>query len=198
MLYQLYGFLLGCCSSLAIWYFTTILLTPKIKVCRQIAKENQPGGKSKYRLKIINQSRYREAYGIQIYCRILYRNTYLTIKAPEIPVLYCRRSVKTSWSHERFVPINPMGIRNSKIEGFNNDDLLRKYKAGNLSLEDFYGDDTYFEVVLIAHDKFSGARKFVVSLSYNSEELKNAIVEGIFEDGKDFITIPRTPHTANE
>lgn len=190
-------FILGCAASLAIWLLTTIILTPKVKVCKQIAKE-VVGANSTYRLKILNKAFFRDAYGIVIYIRILYKNTYLTIKAPEVPVLYSKCHSTPKYSNERFIPINLMAIRRQKIKGFNDSNLLKKYDSGVLQIEDFIENDTGFEVVLIANDKFSGARVCVVAIQYDSEKLKDAIVEGYYEDGKERIKMPQRPKTANE
>jgi hypothetical protein len=191
------AFVIGCLSSLVIWLITTIILTPKIKICPEISKTLQHDGKPVYRLKIINK-RKRDAYGIDIYIRIRCERKFLSMKAPEVPILHCKRHSETDY--ERLIPFEAHLIQESRIKGLNNKELYKKYTDGILTLEDFLynGDgEKSFEIILIAHDKFSGARKFVKALEFTEQELRNSIIDGVFKDGDDRVT-PSTPTTSEE
>lgn len=185
LLSMLISFVLGCTSSLVVWYFTVGIFVPKIEICKEIARTRQSDGKCKYQIKIINKSFKRDAFQINIYYRIRYRGIYFTINAPEIPILSCGKKNKDNFDNERLIPINLMGIRKNKVEGFGEEEkLLEKYRRGTLEFEDFFTEDFNFEIVLSAFASISGSRLFMNVCNYNAEELKEVIKDGIYNKGE--------------
>lgn len=176
------GLISGFIASILTWILTTILLSPKVEISRHINKQEQGDGKVLYKMKIKNFARFRMAYDITIYFRILYKGVYLNIKAPEIPVLHssrCKDIPKT----ERILPINLMSIPEQRIKGYHDEGLLAQYRNGKLTFESFNDSETRFEVVLIAHDQFSSVAKRVLALNYSYKELIEMLKPGEFVSG---------------
>lgn len=177
------AFLLGCMSSLVIWFLTLEYYAPKIEICREIAKISQADGTFKYQIKIINNSKRRDACMIKIYYRICYDGTYFTINAPDVPILSCRKKTSKNYANERTVPINVIGIRESKLKGLCDETLLKKCQEKKLELEDFIKEDFCFEIILEASDGFSGIPRFMY-VCYRDTQLREVIKEGKYNRGE--------------
>ena len=177
------GLISGFIASILTWIVTTVLLSPKVEISRHIHIKPLDDGKVLYRMKIKNFAKFRMAYDITIYFRILYKGVYLNIKAPEIPVLPCSTRCKDISKTERLLPINLTSIPEQRIRGYNDEALLTRYKNGTVSFESFNDSETRFEVVLIAHDQFSSVAKRVLALNYSYKELIEMLKPGEFASG---------------
>ncbi len=183
------AFLIGIAASLAIWILTTKIFVPRIKLCKQIAKEKQKNrirnNKSKknssknqdsfqYNIKIQNKSWFRGAYDIKVIGRVYYKNVYLGFLKKDVPILSakfpCKMAELFPWlirrfdkhAYERIIPFNA-NIDQEKLQGFeNNTALINKSMSEVLTLEDFKNgekNELYLSITIWASDSFSGAKR---------------------------------------
>lgn len=186
------GFLLSCVASLIIWWLTTVKYTPNIKLCHDIAKCTQNDNSFKYYFKVINLSS-RDVYDIKVTCRLFYRDTYLGIMLPEIPILTARNITLKNhdsfdkFGYERTLPFNLISIKPKRIAGFKDKVLIEKRRNKTLSLEDFCVEGMYMEISILAFDGYSGSRKYMKHLVFSHNDVKSKIVKGRFYQGEDFV-----------
>lgn len=192
------GLCSGIVSSVIFWFVTTILLRPKLRISKDIQIIKQKDGTTLYKLKIQNQGFKRNAYDIRTNIRIRYRGVYLSIPSPTIPVLMCKGRGKHKFDNERLLPFNLSDIRDTKINGFKDAALKRKYESKRLTLNDFKDKDTRLEIVLIAYNGISNASYKMLILDYDFKQMIAAASKGLFEPGSLKLTRDTTEGTSNE
>lgn len=186
----LVGFIGGILSGLLATYIYQIILTrrliPKFIISDDIALSYQidkNGIKQPtYRIKISNESK-RDAYDIRTYLRLRYCNKYLTLELPYIPAMHGKIIGRDYDEYQREIPFRLSYIRETKISGFQNEQLTAKHEAGTLSFEDFNHKDNILEIVLMATDSTSGIPTKIMIKTLTSENILKSIKPGKFKKG---------------
>lgn len=197
------SFLSGGIMSVLIWFLTTKLLSPKMKLSDEIARRAVGfDGKNQYFIKIQNVSEHRNIYGITCYARYHFSNdSFYTETFPTIPLLESK-SKKDEFKRERKLEIKnlnisktPKTVQEKYIELANKEKLLgeiaepsannvkkEEKKEIQVNIDEFFkkeGDQGYLEMIVICYDAFSGAKRCVLSKYFGFKDIK----DGDFQRG---------------
>lgn len=175
------GILSGLIASLIYGFLINYIKRPSIRVSKDIGVEVLQDGQHIYRIRISNESK-RDAYEVRIFFRLRYRNKYMTIEQPFVPVLCAKKGENDNPNKfQRELPFKLTNIRKSKIEGFGCDELVKKYDNGTLCFDDFKDEETQLEIILFAVDGKSGLGFKSIVRTYDYKELSEHKKEGKYD-----------------
>jgi hypothetical protein len=184
----------GVLASFAVWWYTLKYLTPKIKFSNSISRlptEHNDSG-YRYRFKFEN-SGSRNIIDAEVIVRVRIKGlrkemsgnwevVYLPISSMEYQKLAIIRPVSRPFLDMR--PLRPVfEIKGYACDYFENSlfslAIRQKAAAKSLSLDDILsiGNDANLQVLLLAYDEFSGARKFFESPLFTKADIKNGYYE---------------------
>lgn len=192
------SFLAGGFMSLLIWFLTTKLLSPKMKLSDEIARRPSVGfdGKNQYFLKIQNVSKRRDIYDITCHARYHFsNNSFYTETLPPIPLLQSK-SKKDACKWERKLELKNLNllktpnavqekyIDSKSIEIKNGEKTEAENVEKNelqVNIDEFFQKEEqgYLEMIVICYDAFSGAKRCVLSKKFELKDIKN----GDFRNG---------------
>lgn len=191
------SFVSGAIVSLAIWFLTTKLLSPKMLLSDSVSRTSANNGVIRYYFKLQNNSSHRDIYDITCYARFHFSNDFFYSQTiSPIPLLRCKDS-KNENSSERKVELKKINLSQTsssvqkKYEEFGvarNVEIIRSEEDAEtkgkiteknellISIDDFFkkeGDDGYIEIIVICYDAFSGAKRCVLSKKFKSKDIHN-------------------------
>lgn len=189
------SFVSGAMVSLAIWFFTTKLLSPKMLLSDSISRTTTNGGMTRYYFKLQNSSSHRDIYDITCYARFHFSNDFFYSQTiSPIPLLCCKDG-KNECNSERKVELKKLNLSKTstsvqkKYEEFavartveiirSEDDAETKGKTTEkkellVNIDEFFkreGDNGYIEIIVICYDAFSGAKRCVLSKKFKSKDI---------------------------
>lgn len=189
------SFVSGAMVSLAIWFFTTKLLSPKILLSDSISRTSANGGIIRYYFKLQNNSSHRDIYDITCYVRFHFSNDFFYSQTiSPIPLLRCKDR-KNECSSERKVELKKLNLsktsssvqkkyeeygvaRNAGKTRSEEDDETKGKSTEKeellISIDDFFkkeGGNGYIEIIVICYDAFSGAKRCVLSKKFKFKDI---------------------------
>jgi hypothetical protein len=164
------GVLAGIIASLIFWYFVNYWLSPNIRLSEKISKfKSEDGTCYLYRIKVSNNSRFRDVYSVKTYYTFGFTNgsTNFTIDAPFIPLL-SKRKMKHRSEKQLSISERQLSIDVSQI---------KKWMQGCQynTLCDFFENDGVVAVTVVCNDRFDGAKTYRIK-----RFTKDDIIEGKF------------------
>lgn len=172
----LIGIVSGLVCAVITWLIRPV---PRIKICKDISFNNTD---KKYHFKIQNVGRSDISIS-SLYIILCFRGEFYTIKGIEVPLLHSANHAERmnlKYTYERKVIIDVLRIQPDRIKRADDEVLIKKYNAGQLTIRDFIEKDKDLQlyVGIMARNCQYNTTKFY------TDTLNKDIKDGEYQPGK--------------